>query len=68
LRTCNFDLEPLKTDVEYPGKYGLLFAKSVAGYWWGKHSESKSIFLDLKHNYNLSPDYARLVEENLTKF
>ena len=68
LRTSNFDLEPLKTDVEYPGKYSLLFAKSVAGYWWGKHDESKSILLDLKHNYDLIPDYARLVEENLTKF
>ena len=26
---CDFDLPPLRTDVQYPGKYGLLFLKSI---------------------------------------
>ena len=57
----------LLTDVEYPGKYGLLFEKAVSGYWWGKDKESKEIFLDLIHNYPLSKNYKKSVEENLKK-
>jgi hypothetical protein len=67
LRYCNFDCPPLKTDVEYPGKYGLLFEKALSGYWWGKDKECKEIFLDLRQNYSLSEEYLRSVNENLTK-
>jgi hypothetical protein len=67
LRTCNFDLEPLKTDVEYPGKYGLLFEKAVSGWWWGKTEQSKNIFLDLYYNQSLSEDYRNGVIQNLIK-
>jgi tetratricopeptide (TPR) repeat protein len=58
---------PLFTDVEYPGKYGLLFEKAVSGYWWGKDKECKEIFLDLRQNYSLSEQYSKVVNENLTK-
>ena len=58
---------PLRTDVEYPGKYGLLFEKAVSGYWWGKDKECKEIFLDLRQNYPLSEQYLKVVDENLTK-
>jgi len=58
---------PLITDVEYPGKYGLLFEKAVSAYWWGKNNECKEIFLDLKKNYTLNGQYEKSVNENLEK-
>lgn len=61
----DFNSIPLKTDVEYPGKYGLLFEKALSGWWWGKFEESKEIFLDLQYNYNLSESYKKIVENNL---
>jgi len=57
----------LLTDVEYPGKYGLLFEKSISGYWWGKNDECKEILLDIRQNYLLSHQYLKVVDENLTK-
>jgi len=67
LRYCRFDCKPLRTDVEYPGKYGLLFEKAVSGYWWGKDKECKEIFLDLIENHPLSDIYKKSVEENLKR-
>jgi tetratricopeptide (TPR) repeat protein len=58
---------PLRTDVEYPGKYALLFEKAVSGYWWGKDKECKEIFLDLIQNYTLSAIYKNFVKENLKR-
>ena len=65
LSICDFNLQPLKTDVEYPGYYGLLFEKAVSGWWWGKTEESKEIFLDLYDNYNIRMDskhYSSVIE------
>jgi FkbM family methyltransferase len=67
LRYCRFDCKPLRTDVQYPGKYGLLFEKAVSGYWWGKDKECKEIFLDLIENHPLSDIYKKTVKENLKK-
>jgi len=67
LRICDFCLEPLRTDVEYPGKYGLLFEKAISGYWWGKDKECRKLFQEIKNNYNLAPEYYKLVEENLMR-
>lgn len=36
LRYCNFDCNSLRTSVEYPGRYGLLYEKAVSGWWWGR--------------------------------
>lgn len=64
----NFDSQPLQTDVEYPGYYGLLFEKAVSGWWWGKTEESKQILLDLKYNHSLSVEYQGAVDNNLKLF
>jgi len=50
LTFCDFDLEPL-SNVDYPGKYGLIFEKAVCSYWWGKSKECRELFLELKNNY-----------------
>jgi hypothetical protein len=67
LRYCKFDCKPLRTDVEYPGKYGLLLEKAVSGYWWEKVEESKQIFEDLRDNYDLLESHRNLVNNNLDK-
>jgi hypothetical protein len=56
------------SDVEYPGKYGLLFEKALSGWYWGKVEESKNIFLSLSENNDLTDDYYNIVVENLKHY
>lgn len=67
LMHCDFDLPPLKTDVEYPGKHGLLFTKSVSGWWWGKVEESRSLLQQILNEYKISKSDLDTVVENLKK-
>lgn len=68
LKFADFDLEPLNTDVEYVGKYGLLFQKAMSGWWWGKLKESRDILLDLKYNYEMSDEHRKIVNSNLERY
>lgn len=68
LDNCDFDCEPLKTDVEYPGKYGLLYEKAVASWWWGKIDDTKKILIDLKNNYEINRIYSDLINDHLKNF
>ncbi|WP_410954981.1 hypothetical protein, partial [Pseudomonas aeruginosa] len=36
LSICDFSHPKTTSDVEYPGKYGLLFEKAISGWYWGK--------------------------------
>lgn len=65
LNFCDFDLEPLPTIHEYPGKFGIVFEKAVSAYWWGKSQESRDLFQDLKNNYELDKTHYDLVAMNL---
>ena len=65
LRNCDFDLEPLKTDVEYPGKQSLMFIKAKSGWWWGKGEESRKLLSDILDNYDLDKDSHDLVLNTL---
>lgn len=66
LMYADFDSHPdLITDVEYPGKYGLLYEKALGAWWWGKSEECKEILLDLIKNYPLNSKYKSDVESNL---
>lgn len=65
--TCDFDCKPLRTNVEYPGKYGLLFERSIAAWWWGKVDECKELLIDLIQNYDMSSEYVKAVNENLVR-
>lgn len=65
---CNFDCQPLKTNVEYPGKYGLLYEKALASWWWGKVEESIFLLRDIKENYEVLNSDLQLIEEHLKKF
>jgi beta-1,4-mannosyl-glycoprotein beta-1,4-N-acetylglucosaminyltransferase len=67
LEECNENFKPLKYYKDYPGKYGLLFQKAIAGYWWGKNDECKNILIDLYKQNNLEERYKTLIIENLKK-
>lgn len=43
--------DPLRSDVGYPGRYGFIFEKAVAAWWWGRPQESRDLFLELRHNH-----------------
>lgn len=67
LGTCNFNLPDLPIDVDYPGKYGLIFQKAVCGYWWGKGQESRILFQELIDNYKMEQMYYNIVVSNITR-
>jgi hypothetical protein len=64
---CDFDCEPLHTDVEYPGKYGLIFQKALSAWSWGKGNETRELLIDLKNNHKLDDNHFTLVRNNLIK-
>jgi hypothetical protein len=61
LSFCNFDLESLRTNVEYPGKYGLIFEKAISSYWWGKSKECRELFNLLSTEYYESLDHTHKI-------
>ena len=65
LRYCNFDQKPLITDVEYPGKYALLYEKAISGWWWGKSEESKSLFMEILNGTEIPEQYKKFVQEKM---
>jgi hypothetical protein len=65
LRYCDFNVKPLRTDVEYPGKYGLLFEKAISGWWWGKVDESRSLLKEILTDYNINQDDYKTVHNKL---
>mgnify|MGYP003648753289 CR=1 FL=1 len=67
LNFCDFDYPKLHTDVEYPGKFGLLFEKSIASWFWGKSEQSRSILYEILENYSLSESEYNLVINNIEK-
>lgn len=68
LGVCNFNSPKLRTDVGYPGKYGLLFEKAVSSWWCGLCEESRTLFKDLLINYELDNVHRTAVLNNLKFF
>jgi hypothetical protein len=67
LKQCDFDTDPLLTNVEYPGKYGILFLKGISSWWWGKGDESRSLFKEILTNYSLDENTYNLVSDHLKR-
>lgn len=65
LRYCNFDQKQLRTDVEYPGKYGLLYEKAIGSWWWGKGDESRKLLQEIKNNYKVLDRYFGPIQDFL---
>lgn len=67
LEVCSFDLQPLKTDVDFPAKYAMLFQKGISAWWIGKTDESREILTDLYTNYEMIQGYIDIVKCNIDK-
>lgn len=63
----DFSLDPLITDVGYPGRYGLLYEKAVSGWWWGKVDESKNLLIQVKSDIAITSEYHHLVDNFASK-
>lgn len=68
LEVCDFNSPPLRTSINYPGKFGLLFEKAVTSWWCGLCAESRELFKHLLRDYDLDNDHRRAVIANLNKF
>lgn len=69
LNISDFDLPPLRTYFGHTGKYGLMFQKAFASWWWGKGTESRKLFRELafKHWDELDENLKGAVENNLMR-
>ena len=65
LRVCDFECEPLSTDVEYVGRYSLIYLKGVAAWWWEKVEESKELLLDILNNHEMNEEFKNLTIKQL---
>lgn len=67
LAFCDFNQKPLISDIDYPGKYGILFQKAVAAWWWGKPKESRDLFHLIADEYyeELDETHMKAVQNNL---
>lgn len=70
LNSADFTLEKFQ-DINYPGKYGILFEKAVSAWWWGKSQESRDILKYIATNYKkeLQNDklYYDVVQNNIMR-
>jgi FkbM family methyltransferase len=49
---ADIDAPPLRSWIEYPGRFGIKFEKAVAGWWWGHEKESRRLFRELAEEYH----------------
>ena len=64
-KISDFNSPPLQTNLNYPGKYGIIFEKAVSSWWVGLCEESRDLFLDLIKNYKLDSIHRQAVLNNL---
>jgi hypothetical protein len=65
IKFCNFNSQPLRSYVDYPGYYALYFQKGVAAWWVGEQDQAREIMADLKYSHTMIPLFANAVEGNL---
>jgi hypothetical protein len=58
-------MQPLKTDVEYPGKYAFTFERAVTAWWIGLLDESLFLFRQLEKNLNVDSIHRRSIINNI---
>lgn len=62
---CDFNLAPLRTNVEYPGKYGMIFEKAISAWWVGLCEESRDLLKILLTQYKLDATHKNAAINNL---
>ena len=65
---ADIDAKPLRSWIEYPGRYGLKFEKAVAAWHWGHEKDSRILFRELAEEYHNKMDgpHATAVYNNIT--
>lgn len=58
---------PLRTNVDYPGRYGFEFEAAVSAWWIGLRSYSLHLFRKLKNDPTLLPHHIAAVKDNLAR-
>jgi hypothetical protein len=68
LQFADFNQKPLRTWVEYSGKYTLIFEKMVSSWWWGKPQECRDLLRTLKNDYGMKmdPTHIAATQNNLS--
>ena len=69
LSICDFDSAPFRTKCKYPGRWGLLYEKTVSSWGWGKSSDCRAGLQELLNNHwNELDDYHKeAVEDRLLR-
>lgn len=65
LSVADFTLSPLRTDVGYRGKHGILFEQAVSAWSRGLCEQSRKMFHLLADDPDLDYSYQQLVQRNL---
>ena len=63
--TKDMEFKELHSDVEYPGLYGFMFEKAVAGWWIGLYEESLHLFKILDKRTDMKTVFKESVKNNL---
>ena len=66
-KVCEYEVPALRTYVDYPGDFAILFQKAVTSWWCGLCDESRNLFKDLHENYQLDEVHKKSVLDNLIK-
>lgn len=59
--------ESLRTQIDYPGFYGITFLKSVSSWWCGLCDDSRKTLEELIKDPTIAPEYRTLCINNLSK-
>lgn len=64
---CDDNYTPLRTSVNYPGKYAIDFQRALSSWWCGLCEESRNLFLELKNNPELDEIHRTSINNNLAQ-
>lgn len=65
LKICRWDHPGLRTYVEYPGQWGIIFEYGLCAWYVGHTEESRKIMFDLRYSWPLDTAHRIVCENNL---
>ena len=65
LKICSWDHAPLLTNVEYPGRWALLFEQAVCAWWVGECEQSRRMMFELRYSHPLDDIHRNACDRNL---
>jgi hypothetical protein len=68
LKLCDPNPKPLRTNVDYPGDYILLFQKAYSSWFVGQREECKRLWAQVCNHPDLQGDFKIKAHQNLQNF